>query len=122
LTPGGREQGSYSLGDGRFPEQTGVEDHLFARSDSFDALTRGQVRVGGVHECGRDEGGFAGDVGGVVGAIEDVVGEERVDKRSILGMDLGRRWAGEKLSESIVAGSKERDVGQAGQLGHDLRK
>lgn len=112
----------YSLGDGRFPEQSRVEDHLFARRDSFDSLTRGQVRVCMVHERGRDECWLAGDVGGAVCAIKDVVGEEGVDERSVLSIGLGGGGARQKLREGIVVGSKERDVGQAGQRGNDLRK
>ena len=74
---------TYSLGDGGFGEYARVEDHFFASSDSFNPLTRGQVCVGRVLKCGGDEGWFAGDVGGVICTIENVVGKESIDKCSI---------------------------------------
>lgn len=111
---------AYSLSDGRLLEQTRVEDHLFARLDSLDPLAGGQVRVCRVHQSGGNECWFACDVGREVRAIKDMVGEKRLDERSVLRIDLGCGWASKKLVEGLIAGSKECDVGQTRQLLHDL--
>ena len=49
-----------------------------------------------------------------------MVGEEGVDERRVLGVDLGCGRTREELGEGVVVGSKEGDVGRVGQLADDV--
>lgn len=110
---------TYGLGDGGVGLQAREEGDVLAGHQGLDALTAGDVGVRGVVQHGRDERGHVADGAGAVGAVEDVVHEQRLDHVGVVGHDAHGTVG--HLAEGHVRRCEDGDVGGVGQHREQLR-
>lgn len=85
--------------DGRVFSQGRVESNVTTNSLGLNALTAGDVDISLVREQGGDELRLFGELGGVVGAVQDVVLKNRGDEAGV-----GRRTLGTGACEECLEG------------------
>ena len=87
--------------------------------DDLAAVHGGEVRV---FEQGRDEGGRFGHVLGGEDAVEDVIGQERLDGGAVVGRDSLTGGRLQQLAEGVVRRRQDGDVARLGQLLDEIRE
>lgn len=70
---------AHSSCDGGLARQAGDEDDFTSYGQSLHHLTTSDIGVGCVDQRGWDKAGNLGDIGCLVGAVEDVVLEDGLD-------------------------------------------
>ena len=106
---------AYSGRDGGFHKETGDEHNTIFHRDGLNNLTTSNIGVGLVHQQSWDKAGSLGDVGSIVGTVENVVLENRLDDVGLV-QDGGSDGVVHECFESLIAGSQKGDVGCLGQL------
>lgn len=105
--------------DGRVGLQAREEGDVLAGHEGLDTLTASDIGVHGVGQHGRNEGSHVADGTGVVGAVEDVVAEQRLDEVGVVGH--AAHGAVRHLAEGHVRRCEDGDVGGIGQHRKQLR-
>lgn len=102
--------GTYSLLNSGPHAQSAGEVDTVILSHGLDDLAAGDGAVVVVGQQGGHEDSLLRDIASVVGAVEDVVGEESGD---VVGVEVRDLHVTEELGDGVVAGGKQGDVGKA---------
>jgi len=107
---GGRAQWTYRRRDGRVLPQARVEEDFVVHGHGLHNLAAGDVGIRLVGQHGGDEHGLVGEVGGVVGAVEDMVAQQGGDDTRVSSDQGFRLGAVEESIERVIAGGEDGDV------------